>query len=244
MLPFLKPADQPLRILACVRPMMDGGLDGPVRLSALEGAMQMADVYPGVEISALALDEPGGEDVLRTCLALAADRAYLVQGPAISELDMVAIGYLMAGAVRAIEAADKPFDAIFCGDADPGQDGLGPALAGWLDYPQITGACSAELGGQDFRVWRNWDGELTCLRVKTPCVVSFLRPGSQARYPRLPRLMAANSAELPVIKMQTAPFLHEVLPFRLQPKAKQVLDGTDECAVNTLVELLEREHIL
>jgi len=204
--------------------------------------MQLADVCPNVEIVASALDEPGGEDILRTCLALAANRAFLVEKPGLCDLDMAAVGRLMASAARQIEKTVGNIDAIFCGDADPGGDGLGPTIAGWLGWPQVVGVCKADPAGQYFQIWKNWDEEFTCSQVKTPCVVSFLPFKGPARYPQLPRLMAANQAELPILRVQTESYLRETMTFQLRPRARQIFCSDN--AVDALVALLIKEHIV
>lgn len=236
--------DNPLRILIGVRPAMGNEVDSLTRLSALEAAVQMAELFPNTKITSLSMDEPGGKDLLRTCLALAADHAYLVQGTLTSTFDIAAAGCLMAGAVLELEKTVGPFDAIFCGGSEVGQDGLGPALSGWLDRPLITDALRIELDNQGFRVWKSIDKEFACLHIETPCVVSFLRSKSPDRYPELPRLMAANRVEIPVIKMHNEPFLQEIRSFQPQPRTKQVLDANDAHMMETLVELLRRQHII
>lgn len=239
----MKPVEKPLRLLVCIRPIPNIGSDGPTRLSALEAAMQMAKAH-SAEITVLAPNEPGGEDALRSCLALAADSAYLVQGPAVCELDTIAIAQLMAGAVTRLETATGPFAVILCADSDPGQDGLGPALSAWLGLPQITGVCSFELNGRSLRVRRNWDDEFTWLRVETPCVLSFLRPSSPVPYPALPRLMAANRAEIPTILTQRESYLYQTASSHIQPKDRLMLDGSDPHIAEILIKLLKEEHIL
>ncbi len=216
-----------MNILMCVcAPVSDSG-DHVSRPGALNGAMQASEKIPGVRITAAAVEEPGGIETLRTCLALAADKAVLIRNPGISRYDPAAFGALMAGAVASIEETDGTFDAIFCGDNDQGQEGLGPALAGYLGRPQITGASSIERDAHSLLVRQNWDGACTLLQVNTPCVISFLPSHAPVGYPKLPRLMAANRAEVPVYGVQTSPRVQQLLSFHPRPGNERIFKGSE-----------------
>ena len=103
---------------------------GLFRSSALDGAIQVAKEIPDTRITAVAMDRPNGDEVLRSSLALAADAALLLQGPEFAVYDSVTLACLLAGAVQAAEREQGPVDAVFCGDSDPGQDGLGGLAPG------------------------------------------------------------------------------------------------------------------
>lgn len=210
-----------------------------MRMSALNGVMQLAEELPDVRVSALALDENGAESALRTCLAHIADAAFLVHGFAVDVADTVGAAYLMADAIQTIEFTSGPFGLISCGDSDSGQDGLGPALAGCLDRPQVTGAVNAWLDGQHFVIQQQRDNELAQIRVESPCVVSFLCPSTPAHYPQLSRLMSANEAKLQVVQTAVVPPSWESVVYFEQPRTKQILAFNEKNAVSKLVELLQ-----
>lgn len=233
-----------MNIMVYVHSLKSEGGTAPFRSSALDGAMQTAERIPGVRITAVAVDGPGGREAIRAGLALAADEGLLLPVPGLSPYDSAALGRLLADGVRAFERERGPVDAVFCGDADPGQDGLGPALAGSLGWPQVTGASRAEANGEGLTVWRNWDDESILLRVETPCVISFLPSGAPAGYPLISRLMAANQAEIPSCDIQAAPELQQILSFSPSPRRRRTSfrEGKDD--VEALVRILADEHMI
>ena len=221
-----------MNILVCVHALKSESGTGPFRSSALDGAIQTAERIPGVRITAVAMQAFDGAELLRSSIALAADEALLIQGSDTSPYDCVAVG------------ETGPVGAVFCGDGDPGQDGLGPALAGCLGWPQVTGVSRVEADGAGLRVWRNWEEEWALLQVGTPCVLSFLPSEDPASYPQLSRLMAANQAELPSRKVQTAPDLRQSLAFRPRPREKQISHGAAREDVESVVQALADDHMI
>lgn len=233
-----------MNIMVYVRALAPESGTAPFRSGALDGAIQAAERIPGVRITAVAMDEPGGEEALRASLALAADEAFLLQGSRTSQHDITALGDLLADAVQSMERERGPLAAVFCGDIAPGQDGLGPALAGRLGWPQVTGASGIEPDEENLLVWRKWDEECALLRIRTPCVISFLPSQNPASYPKLPRLMAANREEIPTRIFRVDPYLRETMSFPLQPKHKRIFQQGSRNAVESLAEILRAEHLL
>lgn len=233
-----------MNILVCVHALKGESGTVPFRSSALDGAIQTAERIPGVKITAVAMQDFDGAELLRSSMALAADRVLLLQGPHPSTYDSVGLGAMLAEAVRAAEQETGPVDAVFCGDSDPGQDGLGPALAGCLGWPQVTGVSRVEAGGESLKVWRNWEDEWVLLQVRTPCVLSFLPSENPASYPQFSRLMAANQAELPIRKVQTVPDLQQALAFRPRPRERRVSYRATQEDVGSVVQALAAEHII
>ena len=233
-----------MNILVCVHALKGESGNVPFRSSALDGAIQTAERIPGVRITAVAMQAFDGAELLRSSIALAADEALLIQGSDTSPYDCVGLGTMLAEAVRVAERETGPVDAVFCGDGDPGQDGLGPALAGCLGWPQVTGVSRVEADGAGLRVWRNWEEEWALLQVGTPCVLSFLPSEDPASYPQLSRLMAANQAELPSRKVQTAPDLRQSLAFRPRPREKQISHGAAREDVESVVQALADDRMI
>lgn len=225
-----------MRILLCICPVSGALQELPVKHSSLEAALQMVNANPDTEITALTTDGPGSEAVLRACLSFVAARGFFAAVPKQLELDLMALAYFMAGAVRELEHMSGPFDAILCGDNDPGQDGLGPALAGCLGRPQATGVFAVSPGPQSFRVWRDWNMERSCLQVPSPCVLSILPWKAPPRYPDLLRLAASNRAVLPTLKPQARLYFHTVASFPLRPRSRRMFYEDDPRMIECLME--------
>ena len=138
---------------------------------------------------------------LKECLAIAADKAYLVSDRVFGGSDTLATSYILSNAIKKIEELDGKFDAIFCGkqaiDGDTAQ--VGPEIAEHLDYPQVTYALEAELDGDRLKVLKEGQDGNMVIGVKLPCLVTFTKPSFDPRYPTIKRKMAANRAEIPTL---------------------------------------------
>lgn len=170
---------------------------------ALEAAARIKDQDPDTTIVVMTMGPQNAEKALKTCLAVAADKAYLISGRAFGGSDTLATSYILKNAVKKIEALEGgAFDAIFCGkqaiDGDTAQ--VGPELAEHLGYPQITCALEiekAEAGKME--VLKEGQDANQLLEIKTPCVITFTKPAFDPRYATIKRKMAANRAEIPVL---------------------------------------------
>ena len=144
---------------------------------------------------------PQAAAVLKECLAIAADKAYLVSGRTFGGSDTLATSYILSNAVKLVEETEGKFDAIFCGkqaiDGDTAQ--VGPELAEHLGYPQVTYGLEAEADGDTLKVRKEVEEGVEVIAVKTPCVVTFTKPAWDPRYPTIKRKIAANKAEIPTL---------------------------------------------
>ena len=168
---------------------------------ALEAAARIKDKAPETEIVVVSMGPPQAKNALKECLAIAADRAYLVSGRTFGGSDTLATSYILSNAVKKIEEAEGKFDAIFCGkqaiDGDTAQ--VGPELAEHLGYPQVTYGLEAELEGEMLKVKKEVEEGAEIIGVKLPCLVTFTKPAWDPRYPSIKRKLAANKAEIPVL---------------------------------------------
>ena len=148
---------------------------------ALEAAARLKDKAPDSKIVVVSMGPEQAKAALKECLAIAADKAYLVSDQ--------------------IEEIEGKFDAIFCGkqaiDGDTAQ--VGPEIAEHLDYPQVTYALEAEADGDRLKVLKEGQDGNMIIGIKFPCVVTFTKPSFDPRYPTIKRKMAANRAEIPTL---------------------------------------------
>ena len=166
---------------------------------ALEAAARIKDANPDTKIVVVSMGPPQAEKALKECLAIAADKAYLVTGRTFGGSDTLATSYILYNAVKKIEETEGKFDAIFCGkqaiDGDTAQ--VGPELAEHLGYPQVTYALEAFADGDGLKVNKETDDGVLVLGIKFPCLVTFTKPAWDPRYPTIKRKMAANKAQIP-----------------------------------------------
>ena len=168
---------------------------------ALEAAARIKDKDPGAKIVVVSMGPEQAKNALKECLAIAADKAYLVSGRAFGGSDTLATSYILSNAVDKLEELEGKFDLIFCGkqaiDGDTAQ--VGPELAEHLDYPQVTYGLEAEVEGEVIKVKKEVEEGVEVIAAKMRCVVTFTKPAWDPRYPTIKRKMAANRAQIPTL---------------------------------------------
>ena len=145
---------------------------------ALEAAARIKDKNPDTKIVALSMGPEQAKAALKECLAIAADKAYLVSDRAFGGSDTLATSYILSHTIQKVEELEGNFDAIFCGkqaiDGDTAQ--VGPEIAEHLDLPQVTYGLEAEADGGALRVRKEVEEGVEVIAVRTPCVVTFTKP--------------------------------------------------------------------
>ena len=174
---------------------------------ALEAAARIKDKNPDAKLVVVSMGPPQAVAVLKECLAIAADKAYLVSGRAFGGSDTLATSYILTNAIKAIEAQEGKFDLIFCGkqaiDGDTAQ--VGPEIAEHLGYPQVTYGLEAEVDGEIVKVKKETEGGAEIIGVQTPAVVTFTKPAWDPRFPNMKRKLAANRAQIPTLSEADLP---------------------------------------
>ena len=171
---------------------------------ALEAAARVKDNNPDTKIVVLSMGPAQAETALRECLAIAADKAYLLTDRAFGGSDTLATSYILSQAIRKVESREGKFDMIFCGkqaiDGDTAQ--VGPEIAEHLGMPQVTYALEVQEAGADgLKVIREAEDGKQVVGVSYPCLVTFTKPNFDPRFPTIKRKMAARKA---VIEQITA----------------------------------------
>lgn len=168
---------------------------------ALEAAARIKDQNPDTKIVVASMGPEQAKNGLKSCLAIAADKAYLISDRVFGGSDTLATSYIISGAIQAIEKTEGKFDAIFCGkqaiDGDTAQ--VGPEIAEHLNYPQVTYALEAENNGDRLLIRKETEEGTEIVEVKKPCLVTFTKPAWDPRYPTIKRKLAAGRAEIPTL---------------------------------------------
>lgn len=168
---------------------------------ALEAAARIKDKNPTAKIVVVTMGPPQATAVLKECLSIAADKAYLVSGRSFGGSDTLATSYILSQAISKIEETEGKFDIIFCGkqaiDGDTAQ--VGPEIAEHMDYPQVTYGLEAEIDGDLVKVKKETQDGAEIIGIKMPCVLTFTKPAWDPRFPTIKRKLAANKAVIPTI---------------------------------------------
>ena len=157
----------------------------PDDANALEAALQLKDKDPeGTSVAVLTMGPPQATYMLRECLAMGADEAYLLSDRVFGGADTCATSTTIAAGIRKVDELGK-VDIIFAGrqaiDGDTAQ--VGPQIAEHLDLPQVTYVESLTFdGNKTFTVKKSMEDGYQMVQVDTPCVFTALASGVKPRY--------------------------------------------------------------
>lgn len=204
---------------------------------AIEEAVRLKEKGIATEVVAVSCGKEISQDVLRTAMALGADRAILVKTEV--ELQPLAVAKL----IRAVAEKEQP-DLIIMGkqaiDDDANQTGqMTAALLGW---PQATFASAIVVEGSQLHVTREIDGGLETLSLPLPAVVTTDLRLNEPRFASLPKIMQARKKTIEIIEADTlgidiAPRI-KTLRVAEPPERKA---GIKVSSVKVLIEKLKQE---
>ena len=158
---------------------------------AVEEAVRLKEKGIATEIIAVTIGTAQSQEQLRTCLALGADRAILV------ETDKPVEPLAVAKCLKAVYEEEQP-DIVLMGkqaiDGDNNQ--TGQMLASMLGCAQGTFASEVSVEEGSIAVTREIDGGLQTLSLKLPAVITTDLRLNEPRYASLPNIMKAKQKPL------------------------------------------------
>ena len=196
---------------------------------AMEVALRLKEQL-GASITAITMGPPQARAVLKLCLALGADAAYLLNDMDFAGSDTYSTAYILAAAIRRIESESGPFDLVLCGrrssDGDTAQ--VGAELAEQLDIAQITAVCEMpEVQGDHITALVDRDRYKAYIEAQLPALLTIGQTSDDLRYATIGGIIAANRSD----KLKC--FTHADLPEILQEKIG--LDGSPTRTAETYV---------
>ena len=160
----------------------------------IEEAVRLKEAGTAEEVSAGAVGSSACQEQLRTCLALGADRAILV------ETDVEAQPLAVAKALQAIQEKEQAKLVIFGKQSIDGDNAqTGQMFAALTGMSQATFASEIKIEGDKAKVTREIDGGLQTLSINLPAMVSTDLRLNEPRYASLPNIMQAKKKQLDVI---------------------------------------------
>ncbi len=158
---------------------------------AVEEAVRLKEAGVVSEVVAVSCGVAASAEVLRTAMAIGADRGILVQSDA--DLQPLAVARLL----KAVCDREGPA-LVICGkqaiDDDANQ--TGQMLAALLGWSQATFASKVTIADGQATVVREVDGGLETLAVRLPAVITTDLRLNEPRYATLPNIMKANKKPL------------------------------------------------
>ena len=160
----------------------------------IEEAVRLKEAGTAEEVIAVAVGSGACQEQLRTCLALGADRAILV------ETDVEAQPLAIAKALQAIQEKEQAKLVIFGKQSIDGDNAqTGQMFAALTGMSQATFASEIKIEGDKAQVTREIDGGLQTLSINLPAMVSTDLRLNEPRYASLPNIMKAKKKQLDVM---------------------------------------------
>lgn len=149
----------------------------------------------GVEdILAISAGPPKAADILRTAMAMGADRSIHVETAEGDEIEPLTVAKMLAAVVK-----EEKRNLVFLGkqSIDDDSNQTGQMLAGLLGWSQATQACKVEFGAGDVvKVTREVDGGVETVQAKLPLIITTDLRLNEPRYASLPNIMKAKKKKL------------------------------------------------
>jgi electron transfer flavoprotein beta subunit len=158
---------------------------------AVEEAVRLKEKGVATEIIAVTIGTAQSQEQLRTCLALGADRAILV------ETDQSVEPLAVAKCLKAVYDQEQPNIVLMGKQAIDGDNNqTGQMLASMLGCAQGTFASEVIVEEGIIAVTREIDGGLQTLNLKLPAVITTDLRLNEPRYASLPNIMKAKQKPL------------------------------------------------
>ncbi|PZQ46105.1 MAG: electron transfer flavoprotein subunit beta [Micavibrio aeruginosavorus] len=163
---------------------------------AVEEAVRLKEAGKAAEIVLVSIGPAKAQDIIRTGMAIGADRGILVQTDAPTDIGGVE-PLAVAKILKAIVETEKP-DLIIMGkqSIDDDSNQTGQMLAALLGWGQGTFASKVELADGKVNVTREVDGGLETVALQLPAIVTTDLRLNEPRYAALPNIMKAKSKPL------------------------------------------------
>jgi len=204
---------------------------------AIEEAVRLREAGIATEVVAVAVGTSACQEQLRTCLALGADRAVLIE----TDEDVQPLG--IARAMQALQARESADLVIFGKQSIDGDNSqTGQMFAALTGMPQATFASEIKIADGKAQVIREIDGGLQTLSVTLPAVVTTDLRLNEPRYASLPNIMKAKKKPLDTLTpdelgIDVKPTVEIV---RVEPPAERAA-GIKVETVDELVDKLRNE---
>ena len=215
---------------------------------AVEEAIRIKEKTGGTAI-AITFGPPDSVSVLRDVLALGIDQAYLVQSDKYSTTDPQNNARVLAACIRKIGDVDLVLTGKSASDDDSGV--VGPSVAAYLDWPQISYVKKIEkIESAAVVAWRTTDSGHDVVESSLPAVCSVVKEINEPRLPSLKGKMKAKKAE--IISFTPADLGVELEPTIeikaiLAPPARsqgEILQGEPDDVVEALISKLKADKLI
>lgn len=227
----------------------------PDDANAMEAALELRDKNPGSTVCVMSMGPPQAKYMLRECLAMGADEAYLLSSRAFGGADTCTTSTTLAAGVQKI----GDFDIIFAGrqaiDGDTAQ--VGPQTARRLGIPSVSYVQKIrEAVEKTLVVERALEDGFEVIEIQKPCLLTAIKELNRPRYMTIMRIEEAYKKEITVWDDKSLNISPDRVGLRASPTqvfrsftpppkgAGEMLAGTIPEMAVTLVAKLTEKHVL
>lgn len=226
----------------------------PDDANALEAALAIKDANKDTTVSVITMGPPQAEEMLRECLGMGADEAYLLSDRAFGGADTCATSTTIAAGIKKVGDVDIIFAGRQAIDGDTAQ--VGPQVAQRLNIPVVTYVQDVKLGEGKVTVQRQLEDGYEVVEVQTPCLLTTVKELNQPRYMSIYNIMDGCEKEISVwnhtdVSLDPADCGLNASPtqvyrsFTPEPKGKgEMLSGTNKEMAAALVGKLNEKHLI
>jgi len=227
----------------------------PDDANALEEALRLKEEKPGSTVSVVSMGPPQACYMLRECLAMGADDAYLLSSRAFGGADTCATSTTLAAGIKKLGGADIIFAGRQAIDGDTAQ--VGPQLAQRLGLPVVTYVQKVRsVDSEKAIVERQLEDGYEVIEVQTPCLLTCVKELNEPRYMTVHGIVEAYEQDITMwnekdVVLDPADCGLNASPtqvfrsFTPPQKGKGImLQGTITEMANDLVNRLNEKHLL
>ena len=226
----------------------------PDDANALEAALAIKDSNPETTVAVITMGPPQANVMLRECLAMGADEAYLLSDRAFGGADTCATSTTIAAGIKKIGDVDIIFAGRQAIDGDTAQ--VGPQVAQRLGLPVVTYVQDIKLEEDKVIVQRQMEDGYEVIEVQTPCLLTAVKELNEPRYMSMYGIVDAYKKEIPMWNHEdvsldpkecglNASPTQVFRSFTPPPKGKgEMLKGPVNEMVSSLISRLEEKHVL
>lgn len=217
---------------------------------SLEMAVRLKEANEESQVVVVSIGNEEVKNSLKNCLAVGADKAYLVKNDDYRKLDAKAISEILLGAKEKLEAELGAFDVICFGkettDAEASQVGVYFAKKNNLGV--VTSVIGMEKEGDKLLSKQEIDGGYRLVETILPSVVTIAKPDYEPRYPTIKSKMAARRQKIEDFEVEasSSPILEEIKDF--EPKKREagvkIQEEEVEDTVAKAISLMVEQKVL
>ncbi|MCX7909398.1 MAG: electron transfer flavoprotein subunit beta/FixA family protein [Ignavibacteria bacterium] len=203
---------------------------------ALEEGLRLKEKYGGTVVT-ITVGPESSKEVIRSALAMGADKAVLIKSEGYFD------SYFVAKNIANYARQFIP-DIIFFGRQSVDYDSLMiPAMVSeFLELPLVTIVSKLTIDNNKVIAERDVVGGKEVIETSLPCVISAQKGLNEPRYPKLPDILKSKNKPIEEITPEQTPSMVEIIKMEipLRSRKNKIVGDSDE-EIAEIVRLLHEE---